>query len=78
MKDKTQEIMDLCKKLLREFIRNDCYVLSQDMVEICDIIFNGKKRRISPNSFVRDEKDNYFRRKQIDKIREYLKENGWY
>lgn len=65
-----EKILKLCKSELRLYLKDDCYGLVEDMMEICKAIYFSDISYIKTVNFIKS--DDNFRKEKMDKIRAYL------
>lgn len=65
-----KQVLRLCKKEIKDYLKENCYGLAEDMINVCRAIDYDDANYIYRNNFIL-RLDN-FRREKMDKIRDYL------
>ena len=66
-----RKIVDFCKNLAIDFLKMDCYVIANEMVELTEALYFDEISKIANNRFIID-KDGW-REKERNQIKEYCK-----
>lgn len=73
-----QVALDMCKRLLKRFIENDCWNLAEDMIEVARALDIYPSFKISKSNIVYTNKDKEWHPKEIGYIRKTIdKLNLW-
>ena len=70
--EEQDKVENICKDLAMVFIKESCYSLAIDILDLARAIHYDDTIRIRRNYFINSKDD--FKKSQIDKIKEYCKE----